>query len=289
MTSSSARECGELVQRLLGRIPFGDLRDLPHRLGERPEGDAVAVGKAATAEDRDLALDRADQLVDEARLADARLPDDGRQPAAALLDRVAELTVELLELALAADHRRIEAPWPLGVLAHAHEPVRRHSLGLALQLERLDLLDVDVVAYEAVREVSQQDLLRAGGLLEARRDVDGVARDEPLARGWIASDDLPCVHARAHREADTPVTLELVVELGLRLLHVRRCSHCAQGVVLVHRRKAEHGHDRVADELLHDAAVLLELGAHRVEVARHHLAQRFGVELLSHCCRALEV
>ncbi len=33
----------------------------------------------------------------------------------------------------------------------------------------------------------------------------------------------------------------------------------------------------------------LELGAHRVEVARHHLAQRLGVELLAHRGRALEV
>ena len=35
--------------------------------------------------------------------------------------------------------------------------------------------------------------------------------------------------------------------------------------------------------------MLFELDTHGVEVARHHLAQRLGVELLAHCRRALEI
>ena len=171
----------------------------------------------------------------------------------------------------------------------AHETVRGDALRLPLQLERLDLLDVDVVAYEAVGEVSEQDLLRARSLLEPRGDVHGVARHEPLARGGIARDDLAGVHAGPDGQTNAPVPLELVVQHRLGPLHVRGCPHGAERVVLVHRRKPEHGHDRVPDELLDDTAVPLELGAHGVEVAGHHLPQRLRVELLAHGRGSLEI
>ena len=72
-------------------------------------------------------------------------------------------------------------------------------------------------------------------------------------------------------------------------LHPGRGADRTECVVLVQLREAEDRHHRVADELLDDAAVLLELRAHRVEVARHHLAERLRVELLAHRGGALEV
>ena len=41
----------QLLERHLRRVALEDPSRLPHRLGERPEGDAVAVGQAATAEE----------------------------------------------------------------------------------------------------------------------------------------------------------------------------------------------------------------------------------------------
>ena len=109
-----------------------------------------------------------------------------------------------------------------GAAAHADEPVGGYRLGLALQLERLDLLDLDVVADEPVRQRAEKDLALAGRLLEAGRDVDRVAGDEPLARGRVAGDDLARVDAGAVREADAVGRLELDVELLERRLHARR-------------------------------------------------------------------
>src|ERR687891_2108393 len=43
----------------------------------------------------------------------------------------------------------------------------------------------------------------------------------------------------------------------------------------------EHGHDGVADVLLHAAAVALEDGTHPVEVRGHHPAEYLGVEALA--------
>ena len=51
----------------------------------------------------------------------------------------------------------------------------------------------------------------------------------------------------------------------------------------------EDGHHGVADELLDHAAVPLQLGPHRVEVARHHLPERLRVERLAEGRRALQV
>ncbi len=176
-----------------------------------------------------------------------------------------------------------------GVAPRVDQPIRSYALGLPLELERLNLLDVDVVANEPVCEIAEQDLLRARGLLQARRNVHGVARDEALPGRRIARDDLPRVHAGSNGEPHAPVALELVVQHGLRPLHPGGRPHGPQGVVFVELRKAEHGHDRVADELLDHAAVPLQLRPHCVEVARHHLAQGLGVELLAHRRRALEI
>ena len=88
---------------------------------------------------------------------------------------------------------------------------------------------------------------------------------------------------------DAPALLELDVQHLEPLLHLERAADGAQGVVLVGGRHPEDGHDRVADELLDGAAVTLEGGAHLLEVAGDHLAERLGVEPLAERSRALEV
>ena len=54
----------------------------------------------------------------------------------------------------------------------------------------------------------------------------------------------------------------------------------AERVVLVHGRQAEHGHDRVADELLGPAAEREELLGRRLEEQAEDLARAFGVQAL---------
>ena len=102
----------------------------------------------------------------------------------------------------------------------------------------------------------------------------------------LAGDDLAGVDADAALDPDAPVALQLLVQLDERGAHVGRRADGAQGVVLVHDRDAEHGHDGVADELLDGAAVALDRLAHRVEVAGHDAPGRLGVEALAHRGRA---
>ena len=203
--------------------------------------------------------------------------------------RLVERARESRELLLAADEGRASASVRRHRLAHADEPVGRHRLGLPFQLERLDLLDVDVAPDEPVGQLAEQHLALARGLLETGGDVDGVAGDESLPGRRVAGDDLAGVDARPVGELHAVDELQLVVELLERRLHPGGRTNRAQRVVLVEPGQPEDGHHGVADELLDHAAVPLELAPHRVEVARHHLAERLGVERLAEARRALQV
>jgi hypothetical protein len=135
------------------------------------------------------------------------------------------------------------------------QPVRRHRLGLALHHERRQLHNLDRRSYESERLLSDQHLSRRGRLLEPRRDVDRIARREPFRR---PGHDLPAVHADPALHA----------ERGNRIADLDRRTAGAKRIVLVQDRYPEDGHHRVADELLHRAAVALDDRADRVEVPR---------------------
>jgi hypothetical protein len=90
----------------------------------------------------------------------------------------------------------------------------------------------------------------------------------------------PCVDgherlARVHSHAN----LELAV-LGDPVTDRERRAHRALWVVLVRDRRAEHRHDRIADELLHCAAALLELRPQALVVRTQDRFDVFWVERL---------
>ena len=169
------------------------------------------------------------------------------------------------------------------------QPVGGDGLGLALQRERLDRLGVDRVADQALGGVADQDLAGLGGGLQAGGGVHRVAGHAADVRGLGADEHLAGVHADPAGESDAVVAFELVVEVLERGAHVGGGADGAQRVVLVELRDAEDGHHRVADELLDRAAVAFERRTHRVEVARHDLAHRLGVEPLAQLGRARHV
>ena len=138
---------------------------------------------------------------------------------------------------------------------HRQQPEGRDALRLALQLQRLDGLDLDLIADEPVRQLAEQHLALSGGLLEPGSRVDRIAGHEPLAGGRVAGDDLPGVDPDAVGERDAVRALKPLVQPGERLLHPARRADGSQRVVLVDSREPEHGHDGVADVLLDRAAV----------------------------------
>ena len=230
-----------------------------------PVRDALAVRETPSADDR--RIDPAHELRDEARLADAGHAEQREELARAVRGGDVERLAQEALLALAPDERRVEAAPRFLRASHRHETERLDRLRLALQCQRLDRLDLDRRARELHGLRADVDLVRGRRLLEPRRDVDGVARDEPLVG---SRHDLARVHADAGLHADR----------RQRVAHLGCGSKRAQRIVLVQHRHAENGHHRVADELLDGPAMTLDDRPHLCKTAVEHGAQQLWVEAL---------
>src|SRR5439155_9788700 len=134
--------------------------------------------------------------------------------AGAFTDRALVRVVEDCRLPLAADHRRVESAGAARCpCLERKQAVRAHRLALALELERIDRLDLHGIPDEPVRGVAEEDLSGRRRLLESFRDIDGIAGCEALAAGGVAGNDFAGVDAGADLNANSPVAVELLVEL----------------------------------------------------------------------------
>src|SRR5581483_8646134 len=122
----------------------------------------------------------------EPRLADARDAEGRDEMRAALLGGGVVEILDEAELAVAADERRLE-PFGSAAAADARGDAQcapeRDELRLALQLERACVVVDDGRLARAARRLADEHRARLGRGLHARRGVDEVSRDEPLAGG----------------------------------------------------------------------------------------------------------
>ena len=170
-----------------------------------------------------------------------------------------------LELAVAADERQFQPRPGARPRDDTDDPGCRHGLGLALEGQWRERLEHGGLADQAAREAADHDLAGSGGLLEAGRHVDRVARHEALTEARVAGDHRPGVDADPQAELDPELRGERRCDALEGRLHVERGADRAQGVVLAALRQAEDGHDRVPDVLLDDPAVVLEDAAQLLE------------------------
>ena len=180
------------------------------------------------------------ELPDQPRLADPGVADDRQQGSArASPPRPRECRRQAAHLRLAADERRrLRSSGMRSTSRSADEPIRRDGFCLALQCERRDLLDVDLVASQAVGQVAEDDLAGPCGLLEPRRGIDGVAGDQPLAGRGVAGDHLTGVDADVVVQLEPHCSRNDRLSSGQGRLHVGRRADGADGVVLVTDRAA---------------------------------------------------
>jgi hypothetical protein len=247
-------------------------------LAERPQRHALAVREAAALTPRDdlrVLVDDPMQLVHETTLAEpghADERDELRRPRGAdPAERVAEDT----QLLLASDElgaslvRDVDS----GARAHVRRLPHPDRLRLALGLDRLGDLVVDRTSRRAVRRLVHDHAVHGSRALQARRRVDDVAGCHPLA--GVRS----CVERHEHLPGSDPDP-QLERLLQGEVADRERRADGALGVVLVRRRSAEQGHDGIADELLHRAAVPLELGAYAHVVRAQDRLHVLGIQRL---------
>ena len=101
----------QLLERRSRLLVLDDPAAHPHHVGERPVGDAVAIGEAAAAVPVRELRQPVEVLVElpaEARLADPGDPGDRDQVRLPLLGTGVEEVLDLAELAAAADERGLE-------------------------------------------------------------------------------------------------------------------------------------------------------------------------------------
>ena len=158
-----------------------------------------------------------------------------------------------------------------GVLRR-YRPPDRERLRLPLGSDRLLLAVLDRVTRHAVRGLADQDPAGGRERLETRGRVDDVAGDDSLARARLGVE-------RDERLA--AVDRDPEFELGRERVADRECgADGAFGVILMRHRRAERGHDRIADELLDRSAESLDLRAYAFEVRALKRAHVLRIELL---------
>ncbi len=170
-------------------LVLGDAAAHAHHVGERPVGHALAVGEAAPAVPVDGLGDAVEVLVElprQPRLADAGDAGDGDEVGLLLVGAAVEEVLDLPQLAVTPDERRLE-PLRLERAAQPGDdalrlPERGQSL-LALELERAGVLVDDRLLGRAPRGLADEHRARVGGRLHARGGVDEIAGDHALALG----------------------------------------------------------------------------------------------------------
>ena len=161
----------------LSRMPASRLDDLR----QRPERDALAVGKRATLPPATSSISSStvrEELGDEAALADPRHSDQRHQLRRALLTHAPERRDEQLELPAAADERAValrETSTPK--LERACRPPRHGSaLLLPLPTTGSRIAVVDRVRGRAVGLFADQHAVQRRSRFQTRRGVDHVTR-----------------------------------------------------------------------------------------------------------------
>ena len=275
--------CLQLLQRLLLLLVLGDPAAPPHHVRQRPVGHALAVRETAAAMPVDRLNDPVEVLVElprEPRLADPGDPGDRDQLRPPLLRADVEQILDLAQLAVAADERRLQ---PLRLQRRRpprddaqRAPQRRLTL-LALELEAARGLVDDRALGRPPRRLADEDRSGLRHRLHARRGVDEIAGHHPLADRGCVDRGLAREHACARPQAVDP---GLLAQRLHRRDEIERRTNGSLGVVLRRHRRPPDRHDGVADELLHDAAVKPDEPPAGVEVAREELPHLLRVARL---------
>ena len=243
---------------------LGQAASAAHHLAECPERDPLPVGWRAAAMPVDVLghpVGELLQLPDQPALADAARAGDRHQPNPPVAADRMEDVLQLAQLLLAPDERRLEGIRPAlaATLGHdAHRPPGRNRRGLALQRVVAERLEDDGALRRPTRGLADEHGPCLRDALEARRGVDEVAGHHALVRR-VQRD-------RRLAGQDAGSSLEVGVQRLDCVDELQPCADRALGVVLVGDRRAPHGHDRVADELLDDPAVHLHDPRRGVEI-----------------------
>ena len=158
----------------------------------------------------------------------------------------------------------------------------RDRLPLAFRVDRSGVAVIDHPPCRAVGRLVGEDPVHGGGALQAGSSVDDVPGGHGLPLGGARSKGDENL---SRRDADAQLESLIEREVADR----ERCTNSTLRIVVVSRRSAEESHYRVSDELLHRAAVALQVRAHSLVVRAEDRPHVLRVELLGLRSEADEV
>jgi hypothetical protein len=158
-------------------------------------------------------------------------------------------------------------------------------LGLALQRELAEILEQEEAIRRSLGPLADHNLPGTGYAEQAGRQVHRVAHRRvvhPEVPADGADDDEAGIDAHADPEGDVVPALDVLPERPETLLDRDRRADRSVGVVLVGDRRAEEGHDAVAEELVHRAFVAVDRVEDHLEGAVHDQVDVLGIEAFRH-------
>ena len=153
-----------------------------------------------------------------------------------------------------------------------------HRLGLPLQHQRPDILDLDAVTDEGEGGLAKQHLPRGGRRLQPSRDVRCVPRHERHSARAVTGQHLAGVDSEPDRQLDPEPGREVLVQISYGGEQVCCSAHRPQGVVFAHGRDAEDPDHGVPDELLNRATMLLHGSSRTIPVVREDASQNLRID-----------
>ena len=238
-----------------------------------------------------LGLERSDQRLRDARLADAGL--SGQQdhlPLAGLC--LAPALEEQRQFLVAADDRLHRGARMCCEPALQH-PFAEHGEGPhrlidALQIERPEIVEFEIVADQASGEVGNHHLAGPGCCLEAGSDVRRLS-DDGLFLGGSGADEI-AHYDQSRRDADPAGERRAAARQRCHSLADRQSgSHGPLGFILMRPGPAEIGEHSVAHEFRDVAFERRDFAGHCVLVGAKQLPHLFGIEAAGERGRSHEI
>ncbi len=235
------------------------------------------------------------EVAEQSRLAHPGVSDDaghGQPTGVAVTIRpgagdVVERLLQPAQLEVPADGPGADALEPACLRPEGRRPAGQcqvclDRLGDALESQRFHPAQGERALHQLAGVVGQEDAPGWGSSLETSGAVDDLANDHDITTGAVvhgAHHDVAGVDSHPHLERDAVTVLQLLVEVVQPIVHGKRRSHGPVGVVLAGSVHAEHRHHRVADELLDDAALVLDAACPNSEILCDDRAHVFRIEL----------
>jgi hypothetical protein len=259
------------------RVALQNVELASQHLSEGPIRDPAAIRKAASGVPRRLrrlAFELLRERVEQPRLAHARIAHDRDEVRLMPLHHPPVHRLQDVELVPTPDEGAAEARDASRPCQpeRADEAPADDTACLALRRHGRRLAELEGPLRRGSGALADQDLARLGRLLEPRRHVDSVARDEGASLPRPTDNDL----ARVDADAECERTAE---ELLAAAPDRKRGVQCTFRMILVGSRRTERGHDGIPGELLHRAAGRLDFGGYRVVVALEQSAGSLRVLL----------